>query len=321
MHTEQEELSMKKMLLFVLAFSLILFSAAVGETDTAASEYVPERENLYGLYQDLGPHASKIAVTIPDGSELEFGSFFSGGQRQSMEIEIEKEDGTEYEVLFDGDKKIVYAEYETDDGEIYFDGTSWHDENGRAVAGPDLAFMRQYLDYQAIDGEWYFDNTMSLLGLSLRDMYPNLTNKWYQVVPVDLTQDGVFRLPTIASNEYYLGSCIVTIQDGTVTTDYTIPSGCVDPKSSCLMWFTDIGDITPEFLEKPVGSFEFGQPVSIEDDLKGQDIALLFICNRITYRVPITDTYIMPVPFARTNVGVQKLLAEYETLLEKMSRK
>ena len=122
---------------------------------------------------------------------------------------------------------------------------------------------------------------MSLLGLSLRDMYPDLTNKWYQVVPVDLTHDGVFRLSTVASNEYYLGSCIVIIQDGTVTTDYTIPSGCVDPKSSCLMWFTDIGDITAEFLENPVSSYEFGQPVSIEDDLKGQDIALLFqyICG------------------------------------------
>ncbi len=54
----------------------------------------------------------------------------------------------------------------------------------------------------------------------------------------------------------------------------------------------------------PVGSYEFGQPVSIEDDLKGQDIALLFICNRITYRVPITDTYMMPLPLSRTNVGV-----------------
>ena len=51
-----------------------------------------------------------------------------------------------------------------------------------------------------------------------------------------------------------------------------------------------------------------------------QDIALLFICNRITYRVPITDTYVMPAPYSRTNVGVQKLLADYEALLEKMSK-
>ena len=311
---------MKKLFIFILALSLVLFSATAAETDTTASEYVPARENLYGLYQDFGPHSSQITVTIPDGSELDFESFFSGGQMQSLEVEIEKDDGTEYEVVFDGDKKIVRAEYETDDGEIYFDGTGWYDENGTPVSGPDLSFMRRYLDYQAIDGEWYHNNTMSLLGLSLRDMYPNLTNKWYQVVPVDLTQDGVFRFSTVASNEYYLGSCIVTIQDGTVTTDYTIPSGCVDPISNCLMWFTDIGDITAEFLENPVGSYEFGQPVSIEDDLKGQDIALLFICNRITYRVPITDTYMMPLPLSRTNVGVQKLLAGYEALLEKMSQ-
>ena len=194
---------MKKLFIFILALSLVLFSATAAETDTTASEYVPARENLYGLYQDFGPHSSQITVTIPDGSELDFESFFSGGQMQSLEVEIEKDDGTEYEVVFDGDKKIVRAEYETDDGEIYFDGTGWYDENGTPVSGPDLSFMRQYLDYQAIDGEWYHNNTMSLLGLSLRDMYPNLTNKWYQVVPVDLTQDGVFRFSTVASNEYY----------------------------------------------------------------------------------------------------------------------
>lgn len=311
---------MKRLFIFVLAFSLMLLSAAAAETGAAASGYVPARENLYGLYQDSGAHSSQTTVTIPDGSELDFESFISCGQTQSMEAEIEQEDGTEYEVCFDRNGKIVRAEYETDDGEIYFDGEAWQDENGTPASGPDLAFMRKYLDYQAVEGTWRHNNTMSLLGLSLRDMDPSLTNKWYQVVPVDLTQDGVFRFSTIASNEYYLGSCIVTIQDGTVTTDYTIPSGCVDPVSDCLMWFTDIRDITAEFLENPVGSYEFGQPVSIEDDLKGQDIALLFICNRITYRVPITDTYVMPAPFSRTNVGVQKLLAGYEALLEKMSQ-
>lgn len=311
---------MKRLLSFILVILLLSVSAAGAETGTTAGKYVPARENLYGLYQDTDAHFSEMTVTTPDGSALDFETFFSGGQLQTVEVEIEGDDGSEYEVVFDGDKKIVSAEYETDDGEIYFDGTSWYNEDGVQVSGPDLKFMRQYLDYHAIEGEWYYDNTMGLLGLSLRDMYPNLTSKWYQIVPVDLTQDGVFRLPTVASNKYYLGSCIVTIQDGTVTTDYTIPSGCVDPKSNCLMWFTDIGEITSAFLENPVGGYEFGQPVSIRDDLKGQDIALLFICNRITYRVPITDTYVMPAPYSRTNVGVQKLLADYEALLEKMSK-
>lgn len=96
---------MKKILIFIIALTLMLFSASAAETDTTASEYVPARENLYGLYQDFGPHSSQITVTIPDGSELEFESFFSGGQMQVLEMEIEKDDGTECEIVFDGDKK------------------------------------------------------------------------------------------------------------------------------------------------------------------------------------------------------------------------
>ena len=304
---------MKKLFSLLLAVFLLAAPAAIAESETGSSGYVPARDNS-GLYRDLDPHSTKF--TNSAGTEYE--AFYSNGALQTLEVEIEQ-DGTEYEVIFDGERNIIYAEYEVGDDQIFFDGTSWHNADGTPVAGPDLSFMRQYIDGNAITETWYYDNTMSLIGLSLRDMYPNLTDKWYQVVPVDLTQEGVFRLPTAASNKYYLGSCIVTVSGGTVTTDYTLPRGCADPKSHCLMWFTDIGDITTEFLNNPVGSYEFGKPVSIEDDLGGRDIALLFICNRLSYRVPLTDTWLMPVRYYRGNEKVQKMLAGYEALLEKMN--
>ena len=203
-----------------------------------------------------------------------------------MEIEW---DDAECEVTFDSERNIIRAEYETEDGEIYFDGREWHDEDGNEVDGPDLSFMRAYFDRYKIPSMWYGYNTMSLIGLSLRDMYPDLTKKWYQVVPVDLTQEGVFNFPTAVSNLFYFGGCTVTIRDGNVTTDYHIPRGEAYPKSDCLMWFTDIGEITSEFLNNPRGSYQFGQPVSIREDLKGRDIALLFICNQITYRDPLDN--------------------------------
>ena len=159
---------------------------------------------------------------------------------------------------------------------------------------------------------------MSLVGLSLRDLYPDLTQRWYQVVPVDLRKEGVFHYRTAIGNMYYMGSCTVTIQNGTVTTDYELPPGHVYPKSDCLMWFTDISEITHDFLENPVGKYKFGEPVSIRDDLQGRDIALLFICNRITFRVPLTNGGAMPVRYYRGMDTVQTTLREFEALFREM---
>ena len=305
---------MKKLLSLILMISLLLGAVSAAAADGAAPSYVPARDNS-DLYQDMGLHFTEF--TNSEGVEYE--AVYYRGSLRALGIELEEWDGTEYEVIYDEEGKIVYAEYETDSGEIYFDGTSWYDAKGAAVDGPDLWFMKKYADGNAITETWYHNNTMGLVGLSLRDMYPKLTDKWYQVVPVDLTKEGEFRLTTAASNIWFLGSCIVTIKDGTVTTDYTLPSGCADPKSDCLMWFTDIGDITTEFLNNPVGAYEFGKPVSIQDDLGGSEIALLFICNRLSYRVPLTDTWLMPVRYYRSNPRVEKILAEYEELFAKMN--
>ena len=122
---------MKKIFIFIIALTLMLFSASAAETDTTASEYVPARENLYGLYQDFGPHSSQITVTIPDGSELEFESFFSGGQMQVLEMEIEKDDGTEYEVW------AQRAPFAVDVSGAYLD--------------PDVATAMPH-----VTGKWYF---------------------------------------------------------------------------------------------------------------------------------------------------------------------
>lgn len=256
-----------------------------------------------------------------DDGVPEYEATFSQGHLKQLGVEIGLDNGTEVEVVFDSNKKILRAEYETEAGEIIFDGSVWRNGKGELVEGPDLAFMEKYFDAYRVECTWYGYNTMSLVGLSLRDMYPNLTNRWYQVVPVDLTKEGRFYYPTAVSNMYYLGGCYVTVKDGFVTTDYMLPTGQVYPKSDCLMWFTDISEITTEFLESPTTSpYEFGKPVSIKDDLKGQDIALLFICNQVTFRVPLTNGGAMPVRYYRGQPKVQDALAEYEVLLKRMKK-
>ena len=109
------------------------------------------------------------------------------------------------------------------------------------------------------------------------------------------------------------------IENGTVKTDYTLPPGEAYPMSHCLMWFTDISEITADFLNDPAGTYEFGKPYSIRDDLGGKEIALLFICNRVTFRLPLSGNGAMPAHYRRGKAAVQKQLALFEELFARMN--
>lgn len=131
---------------------------------------------------------------------------------------------------------------------------------------------------------WYDHNTVGLVGLSLRDM--GITDKWYNVVPVDLTQDGVQVLDLVGSNLFHIGKAAVIVQDGKVSVDYDLFFGHGYVKDECVQWFTSLDDITTDFLNNPTSDLAFGQELSIADDLGGAETAILFICNRVTYRQP-----------------------------------
>ena len=131
---------------------------------------------------------------------------------------------------------------------------------------------------------WYDHNTVGLVGLSLRDM--GITDKWYNVVPVDLTQDGVQVLDLVGSNLFHIGKAAVIVQDGKVSVDYDLFFGEGYVKDECVQWFTSLDDITTDFLNNPTSDVAFGQELSIADDLGGAETAILFICNHVTYRQP-----------------------------------
>lgn len=137
---------------------------------------------------------------------------------------------------------------------------------------------------------WHPNNTVGLVGLSLRDNYPDLTNKWYNVVPVDLTKDGVQTFRLVASNLFYIGQAAVVVDGDNVTVEYALANGHGYVKDECLRWFTNVSEITTDFLNTPESDLAFGQTISRSKDLNGQDVALLFICNHVTYRQPYTNS-------------------------------
>ena len=167
--------------------------------------------------------------------------------------------------------------------------------------------------------QWYENNTVGVRGISLREQYPDLTSKWYNVVPVDLTKNGSQTFELVASNRFIVGQAVLTVQDGTVTVDYQYyQSDLATPLGETIALFTSLDQLTTEFLENPVGNISAGQAVSIEDDLGGADTALLFMCNRLTYTQPYTTKGAMLSRFWPNHPRYKQEKAEMKALLEKL---
>ncbi len=137
------------------------------------------------------------------------------------------------------------------------------------------------------DYKWYPDNTMGVAGYSLRDL--GVTDKWYNVVPVDMTQDGIYKIPMVASNMHIIGNAIVTVSGGNVTVDYETQhasAGNLVVSAECVKWFDEIADVTAEFCADPQSELAFGETVSAAEL---GNVGYLFICNRVTYSQPVTN--------------------------------
>lgn len=165
------------------------------------------------------------------------------------------------------------------------------------------------------DYQWYSDNTMGVAGYSLRDK--GITNKWYNVCPVDLTKNGIYKIPLVASNLYVIGNAIVTVQDGEVTVDYETQwasPGNLTISGECVKWFASIDDVTDEFCQNPQSDIAFGDTISTAEL---GNVGYLFICNRVTYCQPIADNGIFLAPYNHNHVtweayraGLDAMVAE-----------
>ena len=177
-----------------------------------------------------------------------------------------------------------------------YDG-QWFDENDEPCAAPmSLTYfddileelLTMYGSKRVDEVKWYPENSVCAAGLSVRDDL-KISDLWYNVVPIDLTQEGTQELYLIAGNRHHIGKAYVTVLDGQATVTYRLRGGHGYIKSECVKWFTSLDQITEEFLKNPASDLSFGQPVSIADDLGGADVGILFIRNTATYRQPYTN--------------------------------
>ena len=137
---------------------------------------------------------------------------------------------------------------------------------------------------------WYPNNTIGLAGLSLQEASSSLPNKWYNVVPVNLTVEGRQTFFLVITNDKFVGECYVDVYGDEVTVSYSlVQNSSLEYVSHYGRWFTNLSQITTASIEANDDPIPFGEPLSISEDLGGADVALLFIRSKGTYRLPFAD--------------------------------
>ena len=137
---------------------------------------------------------------------------------------------------------------------------------------------------------WFPNNTICRAGLSLQETSTRLPDKWYNVIPVDLTRQGRQTYLLTISNARFIGECYVDVWGDEVTVDYSlIEHSAIEPLESYGRWFTKLSQVTEKSIESKENGFVFGEPLSIAEDLGGADVALLFIRSKATYYLPFPD--------------------------------
>jgi len=139
-----------------------------------------------------------------------------------------------------------------------------------------------------IEYVYYNSNTVGVAGLSLKDL--GIAEDWHNIVPVDLTATGWQRFTLVGADAHEIGDAYVCVNNGVVTVQFEYVAGEVYEHSQCVKWFTDLNAITAEELASIEGGKTGADPVNVETDLGGADVAYLSINNKVTWRSPV-DKY------------------------------
>ena len=196
---------------------------------------------------------------------------------------------------------VVCAEYNEGDGGIAADwepGYGWYVDtiNGREKLTLDVPSpwnARRLLPAKEVEKAevtHYPNNTICVAGLTLQEADATLPDKWYNVLPVDLTQDGRQVYQLMISNMFLIGEVYVDVWGDEVTVNVSLlDHGAVRPLGWYGRWFTRLSEVTGTSIESTEGGFTFGAPLSISEDLGGADTALLFIRGKASYYQPFRD--------------------------------
>lgn len=123
-----------------------------------------------------------------------------------------------------------------------------------------------------------YNNTITSFGPCTRDLIGG--KEWYRITPLDLTRDGTYTYPLIATNRYTVGKMTARIDKGDLTVSYKLNSNQIRVNSETLIIYPNL-----EALQYPEGLdiYELNVPISIEDNFGEDNPVLLSLIIKADY--------------------------------------
>ena len=158
--------------------------------------------------------------------------------------------------------------------------------------------------------EWRYHQNVSSLGIRFRDIKPEVTNEWLMFTPLDLSQDGVQEIDLIAANITYVGKVTVTVSSGKVTVTDDV-NHSVEKLNLQFTLLPDLASVTSADISA-MKTYEFGQEISIADDLAGDTKVLLFVTGYVNYDFKDSGNEL----FRGSSVDYQQLVEQLKEIMD-----
>lgn len=105
-----------------------------------------------------------------------------------------------------------------------------------------------------------YSNTATAFGPTTRELVGG--SEWARVTPIDLSVEGTFTYPLIASNQYVIGTVTVTIANGTATVNYDTAASQIKVTDEALYLYADKAALAAGTAQE----YAFGAPIQIGED-------------------------------------------------------
>jgi hypothetical protein len=118
----------------------------------------------------------------------------------------------------------------------------------------------------------------SPLGIPMNELLPDLTKKWYMLLPVDTRVLGTRSIPLIADNQYVVGEAQIHVEEGQITVSSTYFDDRTVPLRTILHFYKELDDLTPRRIVYRYRGYQLDQPISLE---KFEERGILLMYLRI----------------------------------------
>lgn len=123
-----------------------------------------------------------------------------------------------------------------------------------------------------------YNNTVTTLGPTTRDLIGG--DIWNRVTPMDLSTDGIFTYPLIASNRFMVGVASVVQADGWQVVTYRLNSDQFRVRSEILAIYPDLESLR---TGEGVVYAAFGEPIDLRQHFSDDDHLILSIILKVDY--------------------------------------